>query len=123
MRGSNHPMPAVDDLAKRRGKDGEPLRSEKKRSREDEFDGDLDLSSDIKGIISALQQIRDKAQKDGQKKNEETIGSVASEIRSMINDAKSKFEKERQNFLKALSKSSKEVQFFAGSLTRLHNIT
>ena len=29
--------------------------------------------SDIKGIMSALQQIRAKAQKDGQKKNEETI--------------------------------------------------
>ncbi|KAK8947583.1 hypothetical protein KSP40_PGU013329 [Platanthera guangdongensis] len=66
MRGSTQPMPVVDDLAKRRGKDGEPLRSEKKRSREDEFHGDLHLSSDIKGIMSALQQIRDKAQKDGQ---------------------------------------------------------
>lgn len=34
---------------------------------------DSGICSDIKGIISALQQIRDKAQKDGQKKNEETI--------------------------------------------------
>lgn len=29
--------------------------------------------SDIKGIMSALKQIKEKAQKDGQKKNEETI--------------------------------------------------
>lgn len=29
--------------------------------------------SDIKGIMTALQQIKEKAQKDGQKKNEETI--------------------------------------------------
>lgn len=34
----------------------------------------VEMCSDIKGIISALQQIREKAQKDGQKKNEETIG-------------------------------------------------
>lgn len=32
--------------------------------------------SDIKGIVSALQQIREKAQKDGQKKNEETISRL-----------------------------------------------
>ncbi|KAJ6402078.1 hypothetical protein OIU84_014201 [Salix udensis] len=38
---------------------------------EDEFDPDL--SSDIKGIMSALQQIRKKAPKDGQKTNEQTI--------------------------------------------------
>ncbi|KAH0470643.1 hypothetical protein IEQ34_000366 [Dendrobium chrysotoxum] len=103
-------MSAIDGSVKRIGKDGESLRSDKKRRAVDEFDDDLDLSSDIKGIISALQQIRDKAQKDGQKKNEETIMSVASEIKSMIDDAKSKFEKERQSFLKALSKSSKEYE-------------
>ncbi|KAJ6738163.1 hypothetical protein OIU74_003169 [Salix koriyanagi] len=40
---------------------------------EDEFDPDL--SSDIKGIMSELQQIRKKAQKDGQKTNEQTISS------------------------------------------------
>ncbi|XP_020700230.1 uncharacterized protein LOC110112375 isoform X2 [Dendrobium catenatum] len=103
-------MSAIDGSVKRTGKDGESLRSDKKRRAVDEFDDDLDLSSDIKGIISALQQIRDKAQKDGQKKNEETIMSVASEIKSMIDDAKSKFEKERQSFLKALAKSSKEYE-------------
>lgn len=74
----------------------------------DEFD--LDLSNDIKGLMSALHQIKEKAQKDGQKKNEETISSVASEIKSMIDDLKSKLEKDRQSFAKALSKSSKECE-------------
>lgn len=31
------------------------------------------MCSDLKGIVSALNQIREKAQKDDQKKNEETI--------------------------------------------------
>ncbi|KAG2687581.1 hypothetical protein I3843_09G059400 [Carya illinoinensis] len=74
----------------------------------DEFD--LDFSNDIKGIVSALHQIREKAQKDGQKKNEETISSVASEIKSTIDELKSKIEKDRQSFAKALSKSSKECE-------------
>ncbi|KAL9346652.1 hypothetical protein Peur_061505 [Populus x canadensis] len=75
---------------------------------EDEFDPDL--SSDIKGIMSALHQIREKAQKDGLKKNEQTISSVGSEIKSMIDELKSKIEKDRQTFAKALSKSSKECE-------------
>ncbi|XP_072969249.1 uncharacterized protein [Typha angustifolia] len=104
-------MSAAKGSSKRRGKDLESFRSEKKQHRGiADFDADLDLSSDIKGIISALQQIREKAQKDGQKKNEETIGSVAAEIRTMLDDTKSKFDKERQSFLKALSKSSKECE-------------
>uniref|UniRef100_A0A803QFD7 DNA ligase 1 n=1 Tax=Cannabis sativa TaxID=3483 RepID=A0A803QFD7_CANSA len=65
---------------------------------------------DIKGIVSALQQIREKAHKDGQKKNEETISSVAAEIKSMMDELKSKFDKDRQGFVKALSKSSKEFE-------------
>ncbi|KAJ0969548.1 hypothetical protein J5N97_022425 [Dioscorea zingiberensis] len=103
--------------AKRRVKDPETLKSEKKRREDDEgfnpvpdLDLDLDLSSDIKGIISALQQIREKAQKDDRKKNEETIGSVALDIRSMLDDAKSRIEKERHTFLKSLLKSSKECE-------------
>ncbi|KAM7266012.1 hypothetical protein ACFE04_003695 [Oxalis oulophora] len=76
----------------------------------EEDDLDIDLSSDIKGIMSALQQIREKAQKDGQKKNEETISSVASEIKSKIDELKTKVEKERQTFAKALSKSSKDCE-------------
>ncbi|KAJ6292533.1 hypothetical protein OIU78_024669 [Salix suchowensis] len=74
---------------------------------EDEFDPDF--SSDIKGIMSALHMIREKAQKDGMKKNDQTISSVGSEIKSMIDELKSKIEKDRQAFAKALSKSSKEV--------------
>ncbi|MFS7890216.1 hypothetical protein Hanom_Chr00s000008g01616121 [Helianthus anomalus] len=66
--------------------------------------------SDIKGLMNALHQIKEKAQKDGQKKKEETISSVASEIRSKFDELKSKVEKERQNFAKALSKSSKECE-------------
>ncbi|KAB5534002.1 hypothetical protein DKX38_017088 [Salix brachista] len=75
---------------------------------EDEFDPDF--SSDIKGIMSALHLIREKAQKDGMKKNDQTISSVGSEIKSMIDELKSKIEKDRQAFAKALSKSSKECE-------------
>ncbi|PIN19738.1 hypothetical protein CDL12_07586 [Handroanthus impetiginosus] len=60
--------------------------------------------------MSALQQIKEKAQKDGQKKNDETISSVASEIKSSLDELKSKLEKERQGFAKGLSKSSKECE-------------
>ncbi|KAL0011048.1 hypothetical protein SO802_006156 [Lithocarpus litseifolius] len=82
--------------------------SDKRNRVEDDFD--LDLSNDIKGIMSALHQIREKAQKDGQKKNEETISSVAADIKSKIDELKSKFEKDRQIFAKALLKSSKECE-------------
>ncbi|CAL5213351.1 unnamed protein product [Lathyrus oleraceus] len=84
----------------------------KSRSDKQNFDLDLDfdISDDLKGIVSALNLIRDKAQKDGQKKNEETISSVASEIKSTIEGLRTKFEKERQTFAKALSKSSKEFE-------------
>ncbi|XP_073301472.1 uncharacterized protein [Primulina huaijiensis] len=75
---------------------------------EDDFDAAI--SSDIKGILSALQHIKEKAQKDGQKKNEETISSVSSEIKSSLDQLKSKLEKERQNFAKTLYKNSKECE-------------
>ncbi|KAK2455295.1 hypothetical protein QL285_002764 [Trifolium repens] len=43
--------------------------------------------NDLNGIVSSLHLIRDQAQKDEQKKNEDTISSVvASEIKSMIED-------------------------------------
>ncbi|XP_021900176.1 uncharacterized protein LOC110816329 [Carica papaya] len=79
-------------------------------TRIDDEDLDLDLSSDLEGIMSALQQIKEKAVKDGQKKNEETISSVASDIRRKIHELKSKLKKERQSFVKALSKSSEECE-------------
>ncbi|KAK9143708.1 hypothetical protein Syun_013108 [Stephania yunnanensis] len=101
-------MSKVVGRAKRAGKDSESQRSEKKRISAEDFD--LDISSDIKGIISALHQIRERAQKDDQKKSEETIASVALDISSMLDDAKSKLEKDRQSFAKTLLKSSKECE-------------
>ncbi|KAG9444023.1 hypothetical protein H6P81_015363 [Aristolochia fimbriata] len=80
-----------------------------KKFREDE-DLDADFSNDIQGIISALHQIKEKAQKDGQKKSEEIIGSAATEVKTMLDDCKSKLEKDRQTFSKALLKSSKECE-------------
>ncbi|KAD4982393.1 hypothetical protein R6Q59_001993 [Mikania micrantha] len=82
----------------------------KQRSTYEDDDLDADLSSDIKGLMNALHMIKEKAQKDGLKKKEETISSVATEIRSKFDELKSKVEKERQNFAKALSKSSKECE-------------
>ncbi|XP_068664395.1 meiosis-specific protein ASY3 [Aristolochia californica] len=93
---------------KKRGKASADPKSEKK-IREDE-DLEADLSNDIQGIISALHQIREKAQKDGQKKSEEIIGSVASEVKTMLDDCKLKLEKDRQTLSKTLLKSSKECE-------------
>lgn len=59
--------------------------------------------------MSALNQIKEKAHKDGQRKKEETISSVAAEMKSKFEELKVKIEKERQTFSRALSKSSKEV--------------
>ncbi|XP_028788753.1 DNA ligase 1-like [Neltuma alba] len=84
--------------------------SDKKKHVGENFDFDFDLSDDLKGIMTALQHIRERAQMDDQKKNEETISSVAAEIKSMIEELKSKFEKDRQSFAKALSKSSKDCE-------------
>ncbi|URE41655.1 hypothetical protein MUK42_37485 [Musa troglodytarum] len=106
------PMSAAAGSAKRSREELECLRPERKAKKRESVDDDpdLDLSSDIKGIISALHQIREKALKDGQKKAEETIKSLELEIKSMIDDAKSKFDKERQSLMKALLKSSKECE-------------
>ncbi|KAI4299375.1 hypothetical protein L6164_032842 [Bauhinia variegata] len=105
-------MSATKASTRKRGPEPDHVKSDKKNRAGDgsDFDVDFDISDDIKGIMSALQLIREKAQKDGQKKNEETISSVASEIRSMIEELKSKFEKDRQSFAKALSKSSRECE-------------
>ncbi|CAL9768848.1 uncharacterized protein LOC135620270 [Musa acuminata AAA Group] len=106
------PMSAAAGSAKRSREESECLRPERKAKKRESVDDDpdLDLSSDIKGIISALHQIREKALKDGQKKAEETIKSLELEIQSMTDDAKSKFDKERQSLMKALLKSSKECE-------------
>ncbi|KAK7319680.1 hypothetical protein RJT34_04403 [Clitoria ternatea] len=108
-------MSATKAGSRKRERVSEPERTKSdknNRSVTDNFDLDLDfdLSDDIKGIVSALHLIRDKAQKDGQKKNEETISSVASEIKSTIEGLRSKIDKDRQSFAKALSKSSKEYE-------------
>ncbi|KAG6530188.1 hypothetical protein ZIOFF_012410 [Zingiber officinale] len=110
------PTPVAGGSVKRsRTKDSECPRSERKTAKREnvDYDPDLDLSRDIKGIISALHQIKEKAAKDGQKKTEETIKSVNQEIQSMVDDAKLKFDKERQGpqaLMKALLKSSKECE-------------
>ncbi|CAI8618214.1 unnamed protein product [Vicia faba] len=106
-------MSATKAASRKRESELDRTKPEKKnRSDKQNFDLDLDfdISDDLKGIVSALNLIRDKAQKDGQKKNEETISSVASEIKSTIEGLRTKFEKERQTFAKALSKSSKEFE-------------
>ncbi|GAU47430.1 hypothetical protein TSUD_86340 [Trifolium subterraneum] len=102
-------MSTTKSGTKKRESELERTKSTKKKHNFD-LDLDFDLSDDLKGIVSALHLIRDKAQKDGQKKNEETISSVASEIKSAIEGLRTKFEKERQTFAKALSKSSKEFE-------------
>ncbi|XP_027163878.1 uncharacterized protein LOC113764041 [Coffea eugenioides] len=96
--------------SKKRGSESDVSKSEKLKRVVIEDDFDADLSNDIKGIMTALQQIRQKAQQDGQKKNEETISSVASEIKSNLDELRTKLEKDRQAFAKALSKSSKECE-------------
>lgn len=76
----------------------------------DDSDPELELDSDFKQIVTMLRHIKDKAHKDGQKKTEQAISSVATEIQSMVQDTKTKFEKERQNVLKGLTKASKECE-------------
>ncbi|CAO2842851.1 unnamed protein product [Amaranthus hypochondriacus] len=104
-------MSAMKGSAKKKASEADTLHSEKrKRDFHDEDIFDNELSSEIKGLVSALQQIKEKAEKDGQKKKEETISSVAVEIKSMFEELKVKIEKDRQTFAKALSKSSKECE-------------
>ncbi|XP_051126004.1 protein MLP1 [Andrographis paniculata] len=103
-------MSATKASGKRGVLESENTKSDRRKRIAVEDDFDAAISSDIKGIMSALQQIKEKAQKDGQKKNEETISSLASEIKSSLDELKSKLEKERQNFAKMLSKNSKECE-------------
>ncbi|KAL0722289.1 hypothetical protein Bca4012_036888 [Brassica carinata] len=67
---------------------------------------DLDVSGDIKGIMSALQQMREKADEDGRKKKTCPDGykrNHADELFPWLTIC-------RQNFAKTLSKSSKECE-------------
>lgn len=88
----------------------EAARSDKRRRDMDDSDPEIELDSDFKQIVTMLRHIKDKAHKDGQKKTEQAISSVATEIQSMVQDTKTKFEKERQNVLKGLTKASKECE-------------
>ncbi|CAM8991555.1 unnamed protein product [Rhodiola kirilowii] len=102
-------MSATKSSGKKRRSEVEPSKLEKIMKDDDDIFG-ADISNDIKWIVSVLHQIKEKAHKDGQKKNEETISSVAAEMKLKLDELKSKFEKERQSFVKTLSKSSKECE-------------
>ncbi|XP_038895277.1 DNA ligase 1 isoform X1 [Benincasa hispida] len=106
----NMKTPTTKARVRKRVSDTDLTSSDQRKRTNDDLDLDLDLSDDLKGIVSALNQIKERAHKDDQKKNEETISSVATEMRTMIEQVKSKLEKDRQNFAKALSKSSKECE-------------
>ncbi|KAL6567409.1 hypothetical protein OROGR_001077 [Orobanche gracilis] len=93
----------------RRASESELKKSDRRKRLMAEDDFDSAISNELKGIVSALQQIKEKTQIDGAKKNEETISSVASELKSRLDELKVKLEKERQSFAKGLLKSSKEV--------------
>ncbi|CAL5411239.1 unnamed protein product [Camellia sinensis] len=100
-------MSTVKSSAKKRVSESEASKLEKLKRVVAEDDFDADLSNDINGIISALQQIREKARKDGQKKNEETISSVSSEIKFKLDELKVKFEKERQSLARHFQRAQR----------------
>ncbi|KAL9671430.1 hypothetical protein QQ045_008998 [Rhodiola kirilowii] len=87
-------MSATKSSGKKRRSEVEPSKLEKIMKDDDDIFG-ADISNDIKGIVSVLHQIKEKAHKDGQKKNEETISSVAAEMKLKLDELKSKSEKER----------------------------
>ncbi|KAL6967101.1 hypothetical protein U1Q18_032904 [Sarracenia purpurea var. burkii] len=96
-------MSAVKSAKKRVS---ESATSKSKKLKRVPIEDDFDLSNGIEGIIVSILQ---KAQ-DGQKKNEETISSVASDIKSKFDEVQTKFEKKRQGLAKALSKSAKKCK-------------
>ncbi|KAM3387054.1 hypothetical protein ACQJBY_010125 [Aegilops geniculata] len=73
-------------------------------------ESDGDFVSDLRQIACLLRLIKGGANKDRQKMCEQIIASVAANIQTMLEDTKSKFEKERQNLLKVLSGTSKECE-------------
>ncbi|KAF9617845.1 hypothetical protein IFM89_039027 [Coptis chinensis] len=117
MKIENSIMSGVKSINRRtRGKESEVFKSVKKRkvvkSEEDEEEefSDPDYSNHLKGIISALNNFKEKNTERELKKHEVTISSASADIKSMFEDAKAKIEKERQSFVKALSKNSKECE-------------
>ncbi|KAK2644061.1 hypothetical protein Ddye_019256 [Dipteronia dyeriana] len=112
-------MSTSKSISRKRGSDSSLNKSDSKKRVVDDFD--TGFSSDFKDIMSALQQIKEKAHKDGQKKIEEMIssdfkivcgGNVASEIRSKIDLLNSKLVKDRQDFAKAYSENLTECGNF-----------
>ncbi|VAH47831.1 unnamed protein product [Triticum turgidum subsp. durum] len=73
-------------------------------------ESDGDFVSDLRQIACLLRLIKGGPNKDRQKMCEQIIASVAANIQTMLEDTKSKFEKERQNLLKVLSGTSKECE-------------
>ncbi|KAK4859058.1 hypothetical protein QYF36_026160 [Acer negundo] len=103
-------MSTSKSISRKRGSDSSLNKSESKKRVVDDFDAGF--SSDFKDIMSALRQIKEKANKDGQKKIEEMISSVASEIRSKIDQLNSKLVKDRQDFAMAYSENLTECGDF-----------
>ncbi|KAK0578693.1 hypothetical protein LWI29_014607 [Acer saccharum] len=103
-------MSTSKSISRKRGSDSSLNKSESKKRVVDDFDAGF--SSDFKDIMSALRQIKEKAHKDGQKRIEEIISSVASEIRSKIDQLNSKLVKDRQDFAKAYSENLTECGNF-----------
>ncbi|TXG47384.1 hypothetical protein EZV62_026678 [Acer yangbiense] len=103
-------MSTSKSISRKRGSNSSLNKLESKKRVVDDFDAGF--SSDFKDIMSALRQIKEKAHKDGQKKIEEMISSVASEIRSKIDQLNSKLVKDRQDFAKAYSENLTECGNF-----------
>ncbi|GLT75624.1 hypothetical protein SLA2020_473310 [Shorea laevis] len=98
----------IKNSSKKRGSEIMLAKSDSKSLLDDGFDPELSRSREE--ILSSLKKVREYLHKDGQKKNEERISSDAADMSSKLNELKSKIEKERQTFAKALSKSSKECE-------------
>ncbi|KAK3187991.1 hypothetical protein Dsin_027552 [Dipteronia sinensis] len=103
-------MSTSKSISRKRGSDSSLNKSDSKKRVVDDFDAGF--SSAFKDIMSALQLIKEKAHKDGQKRIEEMISSVASEIRSKLDQLNSKLVKDRQDFAKAYSENLTECGNF-----------
>nr|GMC81574.1 transcription initiation factor TFIID subunit 13-like [Ipomoea batatas] len=69
-------MSATKSSVKKRVSESEQPKPEVRKRAILEEDFDADLSEDINVLMSALKQIKEKAHKDDQKKNEEAISSL-----------------------------------------------
>lgn len=103
---------------KRSSEPTEPRSLASKRKRNDDDDFGLEFSEDIKAMMKAeLLQVNENMQKIyGQKNKEKAISSVYSDIEASIDKLKSKIEKKRQSFDKALSTSKEEFENLLNSV-------